>query len=96
MLSWLTLETLTLLAQGVLLTVILTTVSSLTSFALGIFVGTLRLSPKRYLHWPATTFIEIHRNIPALVLPAVLEHVALVHIDAGPSRLFRYRQLPYN
>lgn len=36
-------------------------------FIIGIFFGLLRLSPMRWLRWPAVTYIEVFRGTPVLV-----------------------------
>ena len=65
--EWLTPETVNLLLAGIALTVALTVVTSVTSFVIGIGVGTLRLSGNRLLRSAAGTFVEVFRNIPALI-----------------------------
>jgi His/Glu/Gln/Arg/opine family amino acid ABC transporter permease subunit len=66
--DWLSLETAQLLLRGLLLTIALTAVTSLLSLAVGVAVGTLRFLQRRWMWWMATAFIEIHRNVPALLL----------------------------
>ena len=61
-------EILALLRHGLRLTVLLTIITSLLSVGLGLFVGSLRLSGKRWVVLPATLFVETFRNIPALIL----------------------------
>ena len=65
--DWLSVETAQLLLQGLWLTIALTAITSLLSLAVGVGVGTLRFSQRRGVRRMATAFIEIHRNIPALV-----------------------------
>lgn len=65
---WLTSETVRLLADGFLLTLGLTAVTSILSLAAGILVGTMRLSGRRHWRRLAGLYIDIHRNVPALVL----------------------------
>ena len=65
--EWLTPETVNLLLAGIALTVALTVVTSVTSFVIGIGVGTLRLSGNRLIRSVAGTFVEVFRNIPALI-----------------------------
>lgn len=38
------------------------------AFVIGLLIGTLRLSTRRFLNIPAVIYVEICRNIPALVL----------------------------
>ncbi|MBV7337039.1 ABC transporter permease subunit [Chloroflexi bacterium TSY] len=66
--DWLTPETTALLLQGIYITMGLTIVTSIFSLIIGILFGTLRLSRQKYWRWAAIGFIEIHRNVPALVL----------------------------
>ena len=63
----LTPETVSLLLAGLTLTIALTVVTSITSFVVGIGVGTLRLSANRLIRSAAGTFVEVFRNIPALI-----------------------------
>jgi len=66
--DWLTTETTHLLLAGLSLTLWLTVITTVASLVIGIFFGLLKLSESRSLRWIASAFIEIHRNIPALVL----------------------------
>lgn len=66
--GWLTGETIDLLARGVGYTVMLTAITSVLSLAIGILMGTFRLSSSEPLRTLGTVYVEIHRNIPALVL----------------------------
>lgn len=66
--AWLTAETVRLLADGFLLTLGLTAVTSIFSLAVGILVGTMRLSARRNLRRAAGAYVDVHRNVPALVL----------------------------
>lgn len=66
--GWLDNDTLALLAMGVKFTIGLTVITSIASMLLGLTLGTLRLSRKRW-HWAVSgLFVELHRNVPALVL----------------------------
>ena len=67
-LDWLTDETISLLWRGLTLTIALTLITSALSLALGIGIGTLRLSPRWFWRWLAAVHVDVHRNIPALVL----------------------------
>lgn len=66
--DWLSPETIQLLWQGLALTVALTVLTSSLSLLLGIIMGTLRLSGRRFWRWQAAIHVAIHRNVPALVL----------------------------
>lgn len=65
--EWLTAEIVRTLAAGLLLTVGLTVITSVFSLLLGTVVAGLRLSSRRRYRWPAVTFIEAFRNVPALI-----------------------------
>ena len=65
--EWLTPEIVNLLLAGLALTTALTVVTSVTSFVVGIGVGTLRLSGNRLIRSAAGAFVEVFRNIPALI-----------------------------
>ena len=65
--EWLTPEAVSLLLAGIALTSALTFVTSITSFVVGIGFGTLRLSGNRLLRNVAGAFVEVFRNIPALI-----------------------------
>ena len=67
-LDWITNETIILLLQGLKVTLWMTLTTSILALALGVGLGLMRLSSRRVLHWLAGIFIEIHRNVPALVL----------------------------
>jgi polar amino acid transport system permease protein len=66
--SWLTEEVFSLLWRGGILTLVLTAVTSVAAMGLGILTGVTRLSERRILRNAAVVHVEIHRNIPALVL----------------------------
>ncbi len=66
--DWLTPEIVDLLVKGLTLTIVLTIITSVTSFIVGVTVGTLRLSANRLLRRAAVVFVEVFRNIPALIL----------------------------
>lgn len=65
--EWLTPQTLRLLVGGLALTVGLTIITSAASIVVGIGVGTLRLSGSRPARAAAMAFVEVFRNIPALI-----------------------------
>ena len=54
--------------RGLWLTILLTVVTSLLSMLLGVGVGMLRLSQRRWMRLLGAIHVEIHRNVPALVL----------------------------
>ena len=66
--SFLTSEMIGLLARGGGVTVILTAVTSVTSLLVGIGIGALRLSARPFAWRVASIYIDLFRNIPALVL----------------------------
>jgi polar amino acid transport system permease protein len=84
--DWLTPETITLLWQGLVLTLIITVVTTVGSLFLGILMGTLRLTGNRVSIVIARAYIEIHRNIPALVL-VIFWAFAVPNIFPKPLRL---------
>lgn len=66
--DWLSPEIGRLLALGLLYTIALTAITSILSLLMGIFVGSLRVSGRPLLSKAAGVYVEIFRNIPALVL----------------------------
>lgn len=56
-----------LLAQGLLNTLKVTGTALVFGIALGLVLALLRLSPRRYLAWPAGFVIEVFRTTPPLV-----------------------------
>ncbi len=66
--SWLTPETIALLRSGLWLTLLVTAITTVGSLLLGIAVGTSAMLGKRPVQKLSKSFIEIHRNIPALVV----------------------------
>jgi polar amino acid transport system permease protein len=61
-------QTTQLLLSGLRLTVALTLVTSLLALVLGVAAGTARIAGARGLRLLAAAHVEIHRNVPALVL----------------------------
>jgi polar amino acid transport system permease protein len=55
------------LARGLLNTLRLALLCLFSGLALGLPVGAARYSRRRWLNWPATAFVEVFRNTPALV-----------------------------
>lgn len=66
--DWLTAETMRLLLGGLSLTIVLTLATSVLSLVVGVGMGMLKLSSRRFWRWLAVAHIDTHRNIPALVL----------------------------
>lgn len=66
--DWFTGETTSLLIQGILYTLFLTAITSVLSLCVGVLIGISRLSNRHILSRPAAVYVEIFRNIPALVL----------------------------
>jgi His/Glu/Gln/Arg/opine family amino acid ABC transporter permease subunit len=66
--DWLSPEIGRLLARGLLYTVALTAITSVSSLFVGILVGSFRISGRPLLGRAAGIYVEIFRNIPALVL----------------------------
>jgi polar amino acid transport system permease protein len=56
-----------LLAQGAAVTVVITLITSVLALGVGVVVGSLRLAPQRLVRLGATVFVEVFRNIPALI-----------------------------
>ena len=67
MTSWVDGETLALLADGLAVTVVVTLITGVLAFVVGIAIGTARLSESRALRVCGSTFVEVFRNIPALI-----------------------------
>ena len=67
MTDWLTPDTVRILAGGVALTLALTVTTSASSMILGIGVGMARLSENTATRRSATAFVEVFRNVPALI-----------------------------
>ena len=67
-LDWLTPEIRDELISGVIVTVAITILTSLTSFAVGLLAAIGRRSRRRITSRVAGCFVEIFRNVPALIL----------------------------
>lgn len=67
MLSWLTSEIVHLLISGLGVTVALTLITSTAALWLGVGIGWLRLSASPLARSVAVVYVEIFRNVPALV-----------------------------
>lgn len=65
--DWLTSEQTGELASGVVLTIAITIATSLIALPLGIVVGTLRGSGPQWARRLAGVYVEVFRNIPALI-----------------------------
>jgi polar amino acid transport system permease protein len=66
--TWLTPDILELLARGLAITLLLTAVTSITSLLAGVLIGAMRLSARPVFSRMASIYIDLFRNIPALVL----------------------------
>jgi polar amino acid transport system permease protein len=66
--NWLTSEVVGFLLKGMTLTLALTAITSLAALVVGVAAGIARLSSGRLWRQAAVVHIELHRNIPALVL----------------------------
>ena len=66
--DWLTPQLIRLLLSGFWVTILLTILTTTSAFAIGVFIGGLRLSRNKAVQLVAATYIEIFRNIPALVI----------------------------
>lgn len=67
MLDFLTADAVRSLAGGLAATVVLTAVTTVASAVLAAALAGTRLSAQRRLRWPAASFIEVFRNVPALI-----------------------------
>ena len=54
--------------MGLQNTVLLAATCLVLGLFFGMFVGAARYSQNRWINWPATAFVELFRNVPALVL----------------------------
>ncbi|MEM7093317.1 MAG: amino acid ABC transporter permease [Actinomycetota bacterium] len=68
MLDWLTADIAGEMARGVAVTIVLTIVTSISSFLVGLTAAIARRSRRNWLRPIATAFVEIFRNVPALIL----------------------------
>lgn len=66
--KWLTPEATSFLLQGIIVTILLTIITSILSLLMGVGMGTMRLSAWSWRRKAAGTYVDIFRNIPALVL----------------------------
>jgi polar amino acid transport system permease protein len=64
---WLTPEIVSLLVRGLLVTVVLTVITSAAALVLGVGIGWLRLSASPFGRAMAIGYVEVFRNVPALV-----------------------------
>ena len=83
--DWLTPDLLRLLLRGLLLTLALTGVTGGAALALGVAAGAMRMSGNRLARGLALAHVEIHRNLPALVL-MILWAFALPNLFASEAR----------
>ena len=68
MASWLTPDMITLLTRGIVLTLIVSGVTTVGALVLGITAGAGRMLGNPLIQRLSILYIEVHRNIPALVL----------------------------
>ena len=61
-------ETFLYLLQGLGLSLLIGACSLVVALVGGLAVALCRLSPRRWLRWPATTYVEVIRGVPLLVL----------------------------
>jgi His/Glu/Gln/Arg/opine family amino acid ABC transporter permease subunit len=61
-------ENLPYMLSGLQATVVLAIVSMVGSFAAGIVFALLRLSPSRWLRWPAVAYIDVMQTIPLIMV----------------------------
>lgn len=85
--GWLSNETILLLAQGLIITIWLTTITSILAISIGVMVGILKLSNRKIDRSLATIFIEVHRNVPVLIL---IIFWAFAFPNLFPAELRRY------
>jgi polar amino acid transport system permease protein len=67
MFPWLTPEVIHLLLSGLVVTAVLTLITAAAALVLGVGVGWLRLSGAPLIRGLATGYVELFRNVPALV-----------------------------
>ncbi|HET8577609.1 MAG TPA: amino acid ABC transporter permease [Methylomirabilota bacterium] len=65
---WVIVENLPYMLSGLQWTVLLASISMVGSFVAGIVFAVLRLSPYRWLRWPAILYIDIMRTIPLIMV----------------------------
>lgn len=65
--EWLTPELQRQLLDGIVVTVVVTAITTVTSMLVGIAMALGRRSTARRRRYPAATFVEIFRNVPALI-----------------------------
>lgn len=66
--DFLTPEISQIVVRGILITLLLTAVTSLSSLALGMWIGMVRISGSAIISRAAAVYVDVFRNIPALVL----------------------------
>jgi polar amino acid transport system permease protein len=65
--AWLSPEIIALLRNGLLMTIALGLITSALAMVLGVGLGWMKLSAWPVLRWVSTLYIEVFRNVPALV-----------------------------
>ena len=67
MMDWLTPEALGALTHGLMVTVALTLITTISASVVGVGIGWMRMSSRRLPKVAAGAFIEVFRNVPALI-----------------------------
>lgn len=73
-----------LIWDGLQTTVIISVLSTLFGTLLGALVCGMRMSPSRWLEWPARTYIAVLRGMPVLVLLMLIFYVVFASVDISP------------
>ncbi len=89
--DWLTPDTRDLLVAGVKVTLALTVITSVLAFALALFICRLRLSAVAFWRGVAATYIELCRNIPALVWVIFFAYALPNAFDLDTRRMLFFR-----
>ncbi len=89
--DWLTPELTGEIARGVVVTVALTLITTVSSFCVGLVAALGRRSGRRWTARAAGTFVEIFRNVPALILLIFLAFAVpnIVPQSSRPKVFFR-------
>jgi len=73
-----------LIWDGLQTTVIISVLSTLFGTLLGALVCGMRMSPSRWLEWPARSYIAVLRGTPVLVLLMLIFYVVFASVDISP------------
>jgi His/Glu/Gln/Arg/opine family amino acid ABC transporter permease subunit len=71
-------------ASGFLITCRLVGIAFVIAMSVGVFVAALRIAPTKPLRWLGTTYVEIFRNIPLLVLITIFFFGFPEGVHVGP------------